>query len=211
MWWNRDRSFGRRRAGTGAELTSLAPDQRREQINLTALRERRKEGSTVDRAVDGNRNATLEDRPQLVIKLAQACEQLTDGCRFHLELGHATGLRHERAAEPYAQHAVSLVCFFMPTRPRRPSLPPRRCGSCPFHPRRSPEVRAVATSAHASTARRSLQRWHWRRPPKAARWVSRPRRARHRDGRDWVPRRSPRQSSARRMPLERGNRGSSGS
>src|SRR5215468_24533 len=126
--------------------TSLAPDQRREQINLAALRERRKEGTTVDRAVDGNRDATVEDRPQLRIELAQPCEQLADGCRFYLELGCAAGLRHERAAEPYPQHAARLTCSFMPDL-GAPSIPPRRCGSWPLRPRRSPVVPAAATSA----------------------------------------------------------------
>src|SRR6185295_20391902 len=53
----------------------LPANQSWEQVNLAALWNWREEGATVNGAVDRDRHATVENRPQMRIKFAQPCEQ----------------------------------------------------------------------------------------------------------------------------------------
>src|SRR6185312_1740777 len=70
----------------------LPANQSWEQVDLAALWNWREEGATVNRAVDRDGDATVENRPQLRIKFAQPCEQLTDGRGLDLELRRAASL-----------------------------------------------------------------------------------------------------------------------
>src|SRR5215470_16273527 len=70
----------------------LPANQSWEQIDLAALWNWREEGATVNGAVDRDGDAAVENRPQLRIKFAQPCEQVTDGRGLNLELRRTTSL-----------------------------------------------------------------------------------------------------------------------
>ena len=65
---------------------SLSANQSWEQVDLAALCNWREEGATVNGAVDHHGDAAVENRPQLRIKFAEPCEQVTDGRGLDLEL-----------------------------------------------------------------------------------------------------------------------------
>src|SRR5215510_7859310 len=70
----------------------LPANQSWQEVDLAALWNWREEGATVNGAVDRDGDAAVENRPQLRIKFAQPCEQVTDGRALDLELRGTTSL-----------------------------------------------------------------------------------------------------------------------
>src|SRR5262245_19725363 len=70
----------------------LPANQGWEQVDLATLWNWREEGATVNGAVDRNGDAAVENGPQLRIKFAQPCQQVTDGRALDLELRGTTSL-----------------------------------------------------------------------------------------------------------------------
>src|SRR5262249_3071506 len=110
----------------------LSADQRRDQVDFGAFWNGREEGAAVQGPIDRDRDAAVENRPQLRITFVQPCQKVTDGRGLNLELRRASRLRHERAAKLYAQHPASLFCFLISSSPYCSwpvALPSRPCPS----------------------------------------------------------------------------------